>query len=466
MFPFRSRCLKIGICTTAIIILYYEAIILFRGVEKHNGIAPLNLTKYVLKYEAQLQDNADWSKDCGLKYGIKMFDVWKSTKFDICTNESTSEITCYLRYDEAVTRRLCVLINTKIRTYEPYYVVNTSDLSLPAAVEMDDAIVSADCERVRIYYNGKNERKMQFDSLFHVDKFTATRKLDLQCNNMVLHTVFWIWRWDATNAYHFLEDVTNTFVSLILLNEDPNHVEVAIYDGMKVISNNPLFTFWSELFPQGVRIIRNNPFPPDTCFSRSIINMYGMRSHFTEFGGFKNDTHCSSPILKGFRDWAMDKLHIKHAISAKSFTLLFISRQQYLSTRNITRVLKNEDIIIETIKNTFPSLNVVIFRPENYTTFKEQVAIAIQGNIMVGVHGAGLVYSLFMSPGSHLIEIFMEDRNSLNRHFHNVASWMDLTYHSIDSAGKIVSPKNVVHVIDMAVSDLSKMSPIAYGIRG
>ncbi|XP_037037948.1 beta-1,2-xylosyltransferase RCN11-like [Bradysia coprophila] len=264
------------------------------------------------------------------------------------------------------------------------------------------------------------------------------------------------------NAYHFLEDVTNTFVSLILFDEDPNQVEIAIYDGMDGIVNNPLFTFWSELFPKGVRIIRNDPFPRNTCFARSITNMYGMRSHFTEFGGYKTDTYCSSPILKGFRSWAIEKLQIDGTVPVKRLTLLFISRRQYLSSRSITRVLVNEDVILETIKTRFPSLNVVVFRPETYKTFKEQTVIAVQGNILVGVHGAGLVYSMFMTPGSHLIEIFMDDRNSMNRHYHNIAMWMGLQYHSIDFHGKVIPPEQIVNVIDIAVKDLIKMSTTAY----
>lgn len=427
---------------------------------KKNQKIKIGLSSTLRNYEL-IRDEADWSKNCAEKYGWKMFDAWRSTKFDICTNQSTSRITCYLRYDEAVTRRLCLLINTKIRLYAPYYVPNTSDLSSVAAVNMHNDIVSADCEPIATNYNWMDERKMQFDNFFHVDKFDASRQLDLQCSHNVLHTVFWMWRWDATNAYHFLEDVTNTFVSLILLNEDPNQVEIAIYDGMAGIVNNPLFTFWSELFPKGVRIIRNSPFARDTCFRRSITNMYGMRSHFTEFGGYKTDTHCSSPILKGFRDWATDRLHIQRPISFERISLLFVSRQQYLPSRNITRVLANEDRILETIKKTFSSLNVIRFRPETYTTFKQQVQVAVQGNIMVGVHGAGLVYSMFMSPGSHLIEIFMDDRNSANRHFHNIASWMDLKYHSIDFAGKVIPPKRILNVIGNAVENLNKMSTIS-----
>lgn len=445
MYPFRNRYFKI-LCASTVTFSLYLVVLFCMRREKQSII------DYVSRYDDRsVSDDGN----CDKKYGIRMFDEWKSTKFEICTNESTSKITCYLRYDEAVTRRLCLLINTKVRLHEPHYVANTSDLSSSAAVTMYDDIVSADCDPVVTHYNEANEHKMQFDSLFRLDKFKTSRKPDLQCEHIVSHTVFWLWRWDATNAYHFLEDITNTFVSLILFNEDPNEVEIAIYDGMGGILKNPLFTLWYDLFPKGVRIIRNNPFPRNTCFARSIIGMYGMRSHFTEFGGYKTNTRCSSPILKSFRDWASTTLQIKRTKAVTGVTLLFISRQQYLPTRNISRVLVNENDILQAIKSTFLSLNVIRFRPENYSTFKEQVEIVDQAQIMVGVHGAGLVYSLFMSPGSHLIEIFMDDRGPMNRHFYNIATWMDLVHHSIAFSGKIIPPERIVNVINVAIDDLS-----------
>lgn len=420
------------------------------GTHSGNSLRPIN---FILYHD----DRTISTLNCREKYGIKMFDVWKSTKLEMCTNESTSKISCYYRYDGDVKRRLCLLLNTKIRLHEPYYNASTSDLSSPATVHMLDDIVSADCEPVA-NYNGKAEHKIEFDSLFHVDKFNASRQVDLQCSHTVPHTVFWIYRWDATNAFHYLEDVTNTFVSLILLDENPNQVEIAIYDGMTGIVNNPLFTLWSELFPKGVRIIRNDPFPRDSCFARSITSMYGSRSIFTEFGGFKKDTLCTSPILKGFRDWALDSLQIERSAPTPTtnLTLLFVSRKQYLPTRQITRVLQNEDAILQAISSTFPSLNVIVFRPEEYSTFKEQAAIASKANIMLGVHGAGLVYNLFMSPGSHLIEIFMDDRPSTNRHFRNIATWMDLNHSSISHYGRSIPPKLILDKIDEALKEINK----------
>jgi hypothetical protein len=54
---------------------------------------------------------------------------------------------------------------------------------------------------------------------------------------------------------------------------------------------------------------------------------------------------------------------------------------------------------------------------------------------MVGVHGAGLIWSAFMPVHGGLIEIFGGDRPSYNRHYHNVASLADLHYRELSLSG-------------------------------
>jgi hypothetical protein len=66
---------------------------------------------------------------------------------------------------------------------------------------------------------------------------------------------------------------------------------------------------------------------------------------------------------------------------------------------------------------------------------RESIRIASQSQIFVGVHGAGLVWSGFMSPHSGLLELFGGDRGSDNRHYHNIASLADIHYQSIHVEG-------------------------------
>jgi len=90
--------------------------------------------------------------------------------------------------------------------------------------------------------------------------------------------------------------------------------------------------------------------------------------------------------------------------------------------------------------------NITVVDFGTLSTF-ESIRLASQSDIMVGVHGAGLIWSAFLplttaqtqyninsssssssSSSSGLVEIFGGDRNPDNRHYHNIASLMGIQY--------------------------------------
>jgi len=66
----------------------------------------------------------------------------------------------------------------------------------------------------------------------------------------------------------------------------------------------------------------------------------------------------------------------------------------------------------------------VSFRDVDFSTlsFKEQIAVDVTTDVMIGPHGAGLMHNVFMPDRAGLIELFV-DGSSANRHFHNLATW-------------------------------------------
>lgn len=67
------------------------------------------------------------------------------------------------------------------------------------------------------------------------------------------------------------------------------------------------------------------------------------------------------------------------------------------------------------------------YRPELYTVVEQYKHVG-NAQILFGIHGAGMTHMLMMSPTSHVIELFMDDRGPNNHHFQNMARWLGLHY--------------------------------------
>lgn len=411
-----------------------------------------SLESYITQYD-ELLKNTNMSS-CSEEFGSEMIYRWKHTRIDICSGGIDSgKITCFRRNEYEMPRMLCQIMNSAMKMYTPYITHDSYNLSIGSNVKIMNSILEINCNPTIYEWIPKQEWEQRIgefsrDHFLKNIKFLPNKPL-VNCEHYINHTVFWIDRWDAKNVYHFMEDLITTFESLLVLNENPENIEIVIYDGL--IANNVLITAWSELFGKGLRIIRDNPYPKSVCFRKSILNMYAMRSHLTQNRNHARPMQCKSPILQGFRDWIWEKLKIKQELEPKdSLKIVFLSR-----TKPSSRTIENEDEIFDAIKLTFNRWELFVFRPELHISFKDQVKIVFHADILIGVHGAGLTYSMFMKPESHLVEIFMDDRTSVNMHYRSIAKWTNLNYHKIEGKGtykKIVPVKHIMEVVNYIVS--------------
>jgi len=86
------------------------------------------------------------------------------------------------------------------------------------------------------------------------------------------------------------------------------------------------------------------------------------------------------------------------------------------STKNITFILRKgtrEIINIDFVKDKLQSYNINYIYLENHTV-KEQLEIIANTDILIGVHGAGLSWCIFMKSGSTLIEMYPGNSNTDN----------------------------------------------------
>ena len=95
--------------------------------------------------------------------------------------------------------------------------------------------------------------------------------------------------------------------------------------------------------------------------------------------------------------------------NSASFMVAVISRKPYTrwisdDPKKFQRVLRNEDEMVDRIRIVFPNVTVKVLHMETLTVC-EQVKYAVEADVMLGVHGAGLVHFWWMREEAFALEL-------------------------------------------------------------
>ena len=183
------------------------------------------------------------------------------------------------------------------------------------------------------------------------------------------------------------------------------------------------------------------------------------------------DHHCKSTILCGILRWMKSNLlgdddiggSDSHNNDAKdglqTIQIVWSSRQPYCcrpkgKIYKVKRSIANEDELVRQVGEALGSGYNITTVNFGSLTLLQSVKIASQSNIMVGAHGAGLIWSSFLKLEQHsgLLEMFGGDRSSGNRHYHNLASLADIHYRSLSLRSK----NSVLTWDSVAVSNIAE----------
>ena len=115
----------------------------------------------------------------------------------------------------------------------------------------------------------------------------------------------------------------------------------------------------------------------------------------------ENINFINEPLFNDFKKDILNNFNIKYQ-KKKSKNITFILRK---GTREITN--------IDEVKHKLQSYTINYIYLENYT-IKEQIEIIANTDILIGVHGAGLTWCVFMKNNSTLIEIYPGNSNTDN----------------------------------------------------
>jgi len=201
-------------------------------------------------------------------------------------------------------------------------------------------------------------------------------------NHKVLHTAaFFISPYFMNNIYHFWEDF---YIRLLSVLKSTNHLHKGMENRIIYRTEQSKYgrDSFKDLLPSLYPTKYNDVYyklPTNTCF-RSVV-----------FGA-ENTLHRKRDAV----DHALSELKIRQQNNSE------ISDCMVLIQRKYRRIININDLQKAAIAVGFKRTKVVLFE---VMSVKEQMTVAANCRLMLGVHGAGLQWAIFMPPDSTLIEI-------------------------------------------------------------
>ena len=236
---------------------------------------------------------------------------------------------------------------------------------------------------------------------------------------------FVITRHDVSNLYHTMTQVYNVVVAQLLLGLTPtckNNRCVGLFMD-KHGEHTDLQELWDGLFQEKLYQGQGQRFHFDTIV---LIN--------SGYEGYLNHLRSPElPLIAEFQRYIPNLFGIcdQRKLSCSSINIRVILRQDEMLNNGTIRIRErkfyNERKMLEEIQNSLPGHNVRGVRLENYP-MKTQLTFISHTDFLVGVHGAGLTFALFLPEHAGVLELFPRYRDTGNVHYRTISKWRNLYY--------------------------------------
>ena len=233
-----------------------------------------------------------------------------------------------------------------------------------------------------------------------------------------------ITRFDYANVYWNMVDLYDAFLLMQFFNKTSHETNVVWLDAHPT---GPLDPLWHKLF-SNVSFL--SQLPNLTKTNECVLGLLRGNSPLVK-------RTSSAPQMEAFRNFVLSSLGVPliHASTCISnyIHVLFIWRRDYLSNpRNpqqiISRKISNENELLTQAKLKFSSWSIRGIQLDRLPV-TQQISIVSQSDILVGMHGAALAFSVFLQPGSGVIELFpAKDMGHGNWHMQYLAKWSQVNY--------------------------------------
>ena len=362
---------------------------------------------------------------CERRYGLSLVSEWKTkaeiwcgsgvtSAFDLPTSESKLICYPYTQQHRIVSRQggpdtICVATNFVIDFAKVSGDIGHSKLSNYLGYKM--GALQASCKRTSQYAPQKLHKHLQNYFSSFTDGVQAASDIKIE----EIPTFLFTRDEDCENSFHSTADFMNMFVAANVIGLHPSEQQVILWDRHP---DGPYVDLIQKAFAGGRKVLRHQSYEgKKVLFKKLIFHMESPAGLIFPKVANPEQLRCKGTglfkeyakhVLHSFNLWNVPPPEVPHV------TLLLRHRTE---TKNVGRILANVDDVV----NVLSESNMVTYQVTDTAKmpYAEQLALIRKTNILVGVHGAGLMLILFAANEAVLVEIHPSYRQ--DRHFRHAA---------------------------------------------
>lgn len=372
---------------------------------------------------------------CENRFGIPYLESLRKSATKYCTTDSPSDLTCF--HSQTLKGRVDSLCIGQNAIYDPTIDKFRLGCALEMLPESPQPFLIPEYGTFQKYMFETGPRVVM-DNWIELDnaleasgpgtsKYTILVKREGPSN--IWHGLLEIFSvaltMDILEMSQVASDLRHFFTPLDVLN-----TQVVLLDDYE---EGPLFELWSIFGNRPVRRLKD--LTSETQFENLILPLAGGSNPLWQSNPPREGAPCErSALLRTFSRRVLNHYNIQQQPRrGANVTVTFIDRSE-------TRVLLNHTSYLDNLQVSFPDITILEVDFARIS-FKEQLDILQQTDLLVGVHGAGLTNAMFLPPRSTVVELLPAQVDY--KAYENLASLSGHSYFSLRCARNLDNSSDV-----------------------
>jgi hypothetical protein len=354
------------------------------------------------------------------------FRRWLSTEVRHCNNSLTFYANQLARLrDVIVDRRFCVAAAKGGENIDS--VINQSEMA-EFYLNVAGCFQLSSCSAIEQFV----QHRYFFNYNYLNDWLQRLRTRDVDVTDVqTIETSFTIAtvREEYANLYYCIQDWYVTFLMMSFFGKAPEETNILLVDAHP---RGLLDSSWNTLFNSSRQLSALNP--RRTQFKDLVWSINGHSSQLKSPYSYRTDP----PLVNEFHRFVLSRHgvpdpDVDRRLDCSNVSVLFIWRHDYVAhPRNpagtVQRKIANEEELISSLSTRRRNLRVRGVQIDKYS-MTDQLKMAAESDILVGMHGAGLSHTLFLPRHGALVELVSLSSDYENTHFADLAIWRGLAYY-------------------------------------